>query len=121
MGLILGNTIAMGVRERTHEYGVLRAIGFLPGHLVAFIMGEALAIGAVGGAIGIGLAIPFINQGVGRFLEENMAGFFPYFRVAPKDAIAAAVLSLGLSFGVAAIPAYQASKLNTIDALRRIG
>jgi putative ABC transport system permease protein len=30
MMLILGNTIAMGTRERTGEYGVLRAIGFLP-------------------------------------------------------------------------------------------
>ena len=30
MMLILGNTIAMGVRERTREYGVLRAIGFSP-------------------------------------------------------------------------------------------
>ncbi|HVU02680.1 MAG TPA: FtsX-like permease family protein [Polyangiaceae bacterium] len=121
MGLILGNTIAMGVRERTHEYGVLRAIGFMPGHLVAFILGEAVIIGIIGGALGIFLAVPFINQGVGRFLEENMTGFFPYFRVAPQDAVAAAVLSLALALGVALVPAYQASKLNTIDALRRIG
>ncbi len=35
MMLILGNTIAMGVRERTSEYGVLRAIGFLPEHVAA--------------------------------------------------------------------------------------
>ena len=31
MMLILGNTFAMGVRERTTEYGVLRALGFMPG------------------------------------------------------------------------------------------
>jgi putative ABC transport system permease protein len=121
MGLILGNTIAMGVRERTHEYGVLRAIGFMPNHLVAFIMGEALVIGVVGGAIGIALAVPFINLGVGRFLEENMGGFFPYFRVAPSDAMTAALVAVGLACGVAALPAYQAGKLNTIDALRRVG
>ena len=28
MLLIVGNTIAMGVRERTYEYGVLKALGF---------------------------------------------------------------------------------------------
>jgi putative ABC transport system permease protein len=121
MGLILGNTIAMGVRERTHEYGVLRAIGFKPRHLAAFILGEALAIGVLGALLGLALAVPFIDKGVGRFLEENMGGFFPYFRVTAKDAGLAATLAIGLAAIVAAIPAYQASKLNTIDALRRVG
>jgi putative ABC transport system permease protein len=121
MGLILGNTIAMGVRERTHEYGVLRAMGFKPRHLVAFILGEAMIIGVVGAALGLVIAYPFINQGVGRFLEENMGGLFPYFRIAPKDAGLAGVLAVGLACVVAAVPAYQASKLNTIDALRRVG
>src|SRR5262249_58964075 len=37
MTMILGNTIAMGVRERNHEYGVLRAIGYKNGHLMIFI------------------------------------------------------------------------------------
>lgn len=121
MALILGNTIAMGVRERTHEYGVLRAIGFKPRHLVTFILGEAMVIGVAGAAIGLALAYPFIDQGVGRFLEENMGAFFPYFRVAPKDAGLAAALAVALACVVALIPAYQASKLNTIDALRRVG
>src|SRR6202158_2832097 len=44
MAMIVGNTIAMGVRERTHEYGVLRAIGFTPGHLMMFIFGESLIV-----------------------------------------------------------------------------
>jgi putative ABC transport system permease protein len=121
MALILGNTIAMGVRERTHEYGVLRAIGFKPRHLATFVLGEALMIGVFGAVLGLVLAVPFINQGVGRFLEENMGGFFPYFRVTAKDASLAASLAIGLAAAVAAIPAYQASKLNTIDALRRVG
>lgn len=121
MALILGNTIAMGVRERTHEYGVLRAIGFMPRHLSAFILGEAVLIGALGGVLGIAIAIPFINQGVGRFLEENMGSFFPYFRVTAGDALLSAGLALGLSLVVAAIPARQAGRLNTTDALRRVG
>ena len=49
MTLILGNTIAMGVRERTSEYGVLRAIGFLPRHIALWIVGESLAMGVLGG------------------------------------------------------------------------
>jgi putative ABC transport system permease protein len=121
MTLILGNTIAMGVRERTHEYGVLRALGFLPRHLVIFIVAESIVIGVIGGALGIGLSIPLINQGVGRFLEENMGGFFPYFRVEPAVAVAAEVLAVALAAAAAAIPAYQAYRLNVTDALKRIG
>jgi putative ABC transport system permease protein len=100
---------------------VLRAIGFLPGHLAAFVLGEAIAIGVFGGALGLALAVPFINGGVGRFLEENMGGFFPYFRVADTDAILAGVLALVLAALASAVPAYQASKLDVIDALRRVG
>src|SRR5262249_6347190 len=48
MTLILGNTIAMGVRERTGEYGVLRAIGFLPEHVALWIVAESLAMGLLG-------------------------------------------------------------------------
>jgi putative ABC transport system permease protein len=121
MMLILGNTIAMGVRERTHEYGVLRAIGFLPKHLAAFVLGEAAIIGMLGGVIGVGLGYPFINAGVGQFIEENFAGMFPYFRMSSSDAL----LSLGIAVVVAAvaaaIPAYNASRLDVIDALRRVG
>jgi len=121
MALILGNTIAMGVRERAHEYGVLRAIGFLPRHLVLFIVGEAVLIGFLGATLGLAIAVPLINRAVGLYLEENMAGFFPYFRVAPGAALAAVALATVLAFAVAAIPAYQVSRLSTIDALRRIG
>jgi putative ABC transport system permease protein len=121
MTLILGNTIAMGVRERTHEYGTLRAIGFLPKHLAMFVMAEALTIGALGGGVGLALAYPFINGGIGRFLEENMGGMFPYFRIETPTAIAALVLSLAFAAAASAIPAYRVSRLKVTDALRRIG
>lgn len=121
MMLILGNTIAMGVRERTKEYGVLRAIGFMPGHVTGFVLGEASVLGLMGGVTGVGLGVPLINQGVGRFMEENFTGFFPYFRVMPKDAIIAIVLSIALALVAAAIPAYQASRLRVVDALRKVG
>ena len=121
MMLILGNTIAMGVRERTHEYGVLRAIGFLPKHLTAFVLGEATLLGFIGGAAGVAVAFPLINQGVGRFMEENFTGFFPYFRVADHDVVISLVLSIALALVAAVVPARQASKLHVTDALRKLG
>lgn len=121
MMLILGNTIAMGVRERTHEYGVLRAIGFMPKHLSTFVLGEATVLGLLGGAVGVAIGIPLINSGIGRFIEENFGGMFPYFRVLPRDVAIAMAASVILAIIAAAIPAYQASKLHVTDALRKFG
>ena len=121
MMLILGNTIAMGVRDRTGEYGVLRAIGFVPRHIVIFVVGEALVIGLLGGLIGLGLSYPLVQNGLGRFLEENMGAIFPYFRVQPGLAALSMGLALGASLLASAIPAYRASKLKVVDSLRRVG
>jgi putative ABC transport system permease protein len=121
MMLILGNTIAMGVRDRTGEYGVLRAIGFLPKHIVLFVVGEAMVVGLLGAALGIGLSYPLVERGLGRFLEENMGAIFPYFRVQPALAATALGLALLGSLLAAAIPAYRASKLKVVDSLRRVG
>jgi putative ABC transport system permease protein len=120
MTLILGNTIAMGVRERTNEYGVLRAIGFRPGHIVVFILGEAVVVGLLAGIVGVGIAFPLVELGMGRFLEENMGGFFPYFRIDRGTMVVSLFLAMGLSLIASLIPAYQASKLSVTDALRRI-
>jgi putative ABC transport system permease protein len=119
MTLILANTIAMSVRERTHEYGILRAVGFRPGHVVGFILGESLLLALVGGVVGVLLTLGLINGVMGPYVEENMAGFFPYFS-APipilAQALGAAVL-LGTIAGL--IPAYRASARKVTDALRR--
>ncbi len=121
MGLILANTIAMGVRERTHEYGVLRAIGFRPSHIARFILGESVAVGFIGGVVGLGLAYPVVELLFGRMLEENVGAWFPYFRIAGTTMIAAVVLSMALGAVAGAIPAYRAAKLNVVDSLRRVG
>jgi putative ABC transport system permease protein len=121
MALIVGNTIAMGVRERTNEYGVLRAIGFLPKHIVRFILAEGLVIGLLGGAIGVVLGYPVVNSGMGRVIEENMGNMFPQFRVQPQIAVLAFSLAVLLGLVAAILPARKASKLQVVEALRRVG
>jgi putative ABC transport system permease protein len=120
MTLILGNTIAMGVRERTSEYGVLRAIGFLPRHIALLVVAESLVLGAVGGLIGAGLATPLINLVIGPFVEENMGRLFPHFRLVPQN-VALAIVSSALLGGAAALlPAWGASQLRVVYAVRRV-
>ncbi|AKT37566.1 ABC transporter permease [Chondromyces crocatus] len=120
MMMILGNTIAMGVRERTREYGVLRAVGFQPKHVRIFILGEALTVGVAAGIVGLAISYPLVELMFGRFLEENMGGMFPYFRIGPVTMVLAVLLAIGLSLLASLIPAYQAAKLSVTDALRRV-
>ncbi|MBL9022773.1 MAG: ABC transporter permease [Myxococcales bacterium] len=120
MTLVLGNTIAMGVRERTSEFATMRAIGFLPKHVTFFILGEAAFLGAIGGALGLVIAFPFVQGGLGRWLEENMGAFFPFFRIPILIAVLAFVFALALGVLAALIPARGASRIKVTEALRRI-
>jgi putative ABC transport system permease protein len=120
MMMILGNTIAMGVRERTREYGVLRAIGFPPRAIALFIVGEAAVIGVLAGGAGLVLSIPVVELGLGRWLEENMGAWFPYFRIDAKTYVMGMGLAIVLALVASIIPARGASRLAVTDALRRL-
>lgn len=120
MTLVLGNTISMGVRERTREYGVLRALGFSPRQVGLFIIGEAMAIGFAGGLLGLGASYLLVDRGLGTLLEENMGHIFPYFRVNALTFVAAFVLAVLLPIPAALLPAYRTYKLSIPDALRRL-
>jgi putative ABC transport system permease protein len=120
MTLILGNTIAMGARERTGEYGVLRAIGFLPGHVALWVVAESFVMGVVGGVLGAMLAWPFINLLIGRVIEENMGNYFPYFHLEPSAVVVGVSLAAILGAAAAAVPAWNASKMHVVDAVRRV-
>jgi putative ABC transport system permease protein len=118
--MILANTIAMGVRERTSEYGALRALGFLPSHIRLFILGESATLGLLAGVVGVALAVPLIQFGMSRFIEENMGGMFPYFRVETSTVVLAIVLAIVLGLLSGLVPAVQAGRLSVVNALRRV-
>ncbi len=120
MLLVVGNTIAMGVRERVMEYGVLRAIGFLPGHVAAWVIGESLALGLVGGVLGATLSWPLIDLLIRPLLDERVGDFFPYFELDPKEALLGLALAAALGAVAACLPAWRASRLHVVDAIRRV-
>lgn len=118
--MILANTIAMGVRERTSEYGALRALGFTPGHIRFFILGESITVGLIAGLVGVGIAWPLVNNGMSAVIEENMGGVFPYFRIDPSTIVVALVLAVALGALSGLVPAIQAGRLSVVNALRRL-
>jgi putative ABC transport system permease protein len=116
MALILGNTVAMGLRERTPEIGAMRAIGFLPKHVRAISVIEGALLGVVGGLIGVLLATPFLI-GFGKLVSGM--GFLTGVGFKPGTA-ALTLGSAGLIGALAsALPAWNAGRMQVVDALRR--
>lgn len=111
--LVAGNTMAQAVRERTRELGVLKALGFSDGAVLALVLIESTIIAIVGGAIGLGIAWALIAQG------DPTGGALPLFYFPIRDLGLGAVFVLLLGIAAGLLPAIQAMRLNTVEALRR--
>jgi len=109
-GIGVMNIMLVSVTERTREIGIRMAVGAQPADILAQFLIEALALAAIGGAIGVLLGI-----GIGQVLSAK----FGWTMVTRTDII---VLSLAVSASVGVVfglyPARKASRLDPIDALR---
>jgi len=120
MGTLLAGIIGISnimvyiVKERTKEIGVRKAIGAKPGSIVALIVQESVVITVVSGLIGVGLGVLALYL-IGDNLEE-------YFIKNPSvgwGQIIAAFIALVFSGLIAGfVPAYRASRIKPIEALR---
>jgi putative ABC transport system permease protein len=113
--LVSANTMAMSVRERVREVGVLKTLGFTPGTILGLILGEAVAISVAGGAIGYAIST-LLLKGVER---SPMGGFLPALRVV-DPVIAAVCIALAALIGLVSslFPAMGASRAPIVEALR---
>ncbi len=116
MALILGNTLAMGLRERTSELGAMRAIGFLPKHVRLLALSEGALLGAIGGLIGTILARPILI-GFGKTMAQF--GFLTNIGFHASTAIATILVASLIGGMASALPAVQAARIPIVDALRR--
>jgi putative ABC transport system permease protein len=117
--LVSGNTMAMSVRERIKEVGVLKTLGFTNDTILGIIIGEALTIALIGGLIGIILA-GFLDVGVGKAGQAMMTQLHG-LSVTPL--IAAISLGVALLIGLISsfLPAWNAARTNILDSLRYSG
>ena len=113
MILVAANTMAQSVRERTSEVGVLKTLGFSNGSILALVLGESVLIAVLGGALGLGAAWLFVQQG------DPTNGMLPVFMLPLRDVAigGALIVALGLLAGL--WPAMNAMNLKITDALRR--
>jgi len=116
MALILGNTLAMGLRERTPELGAMRAIGFLPRHVGAISLAEGALLGLTGGALGVFFARPVLI-GFGKALSS--LGFLTGISFKPGTAALTVACAAAIGALASAFPAWQAGRMEVVNALRR--
>jgi putative ABC transport system permease protein len=100
----------VSVTERTREIGIRMAVGAKPGFILAQFLVEALSLSMAGGLIGVA-------GGVG--IATWLASRFGWPMLIQPDVITVSVAFsafVGIVFGM--YPAWKASKLDPIDALR---
>ncbi len=112
--LLTGNTMAQALRERIPELAVLKTLGFTDTQVSLLVLGEAVLLCLVGGALGVGIA--FL---IGPGMSVNLEGLLGSFEVAPATALLGLGISLLIGLVIGALPAITAKRLAIVDALRR--
>jgi putative ABC transport system permease protein len=111
--LVLANTMAQAVRERTSELAVLKTLGFSNGRVLALVLAESMILALVGG--GLGLIVTWVAVRGGSF---NNA-FLPVFVMRGRDVVIGLLLCCALGGIAGVLPATTAMRLRITDALRR--
>jgi len=111
--LVVGNTMAQSVRERTSELAVLKTLGFSGPLILFLVLAESLFLAVL--AAGIALTAMAFFVGRGTFNNAMM----PVFILSTKALIGGAALAVGLGLISGALPAIGAMRLKITDALRR--
>ena len=115
--LVLGNTMIMSTRERTHEYAVLKALGFSGGKLFFLIAGESLILSILGSAMGLLATFP----AVANFRKALPKGWFPIFHIDPETILVASIAGLLVGLLASLIPARRILTTRIVEGLRHVG
>lgn len=118
--LVVANAMAMTVRERHHEYGILKTLGFRAPHLGFLIFGESVCLALIGGVLGVALLYP-ASKGFGMFLAGNIGGMFGPLQLPVHLPVLAVSLSAGIGLLGAIIPFLLCLRSRIRDELRHIG
>ena len=111
--LVTGNTVAAGVRERTGELAVLKAVGFPDNFVLGLVFMESVLVAMIGGSLGLFGGYLFTLRG-------DPTGFFPAFYIPLPGFGAGIALMMATGLTAAIIPALGARRLSVIEALRRL-
>jgi len=109
-GIGIMNIMLVSVTERTREIGLRMAVGAKPRNILMQFLVEAMTLSTMGGLIGLSLGV---------LGAKVIASSFGWNTLVRPDVVVAAIAFSGLvGIGFGLYPAYKASRLDPIDALR---
>jgi len=127
-GIGIMNIMIVSLMERTREIGILKALGMKSRTVLLVFLSESVIIGLIGAAIGIasgwGLAnvVAIVFRGGGVFMGGNQAAGTNRMTITPVLTpmvfLGALAFGVGVSVVFALYPAWRASKLKPVEALR---
>jgi putative ABC transport system permease protein len=117
-GVGIANTMFTSVLEKTKEIGIMKSIGAKNGDIMMIFVLNAAIVGLIGGLLGIGLGA--MISSVLPLLGMRMMGMGGELTtvITPLLLLYAVLLAIGIGIVAGVIPAYRASKLKPVDALR---
>jgi ABC-type antimicrobial peptide transport system permease subunit len=130
-GVGIANTMFVSIMERTREIGVMKAIGYKASSIMMMFLAEASITGIVGGLLGTvtGSLLSFLLSGglsgMGMGMGPRMgggsstttsSGFTPV--ITPDLVMFSLLFPIGISILAGLYPAWRASKLNIVTALK---
>jgi len=120
-GIGIMNIMIVSLIERTREIGILKALGMKSRTVLTIFLGESVIIGLIGAIVGIILGWILANV-TARVLGSGVFGGGGGFSITPlltpEVLLGALAFGVGVSVIFALYPAWRASKLKPVEALR---
>lgn len=128
IAVVIMNTVLMSVLERTREFGTLLAIGSPPGLIVRLVLLESVVVGAFGAALGTALAslAAWGHSRTGMSMKSHGMTSIPgttdvvYPQLSWGVTLQPALLMLAIVLVVSFYPAWRASRLEPVRAMRAV-
>ncbi len=121
-GIGIMNIMIVSLIERTREIGILKAVGMKSRTVLSIFLCESVIIGLIGAVVGIVLGWGLANVVAVLFSGGGPFGGGGGLTITPLLTLDVGLLALGFGVGVSVIfalyPAWRASKLKPVDALR---
>jgi len=118
--LVTANTMSMAIRERRKEIAVLKTLGFPSGLVMGLVLGEAVTIGALGGAAGLLLSWAVLDSLTNVPYLGAIVGGFPDFGLTVGVALLGFGISLLVGFAAGIGPATLAYRARVTEMLRQV-
>ncbi|MFL5339421.1 MAG: ABC transporter permease [Gemmataceae bacterium] len=115
--LIVSIPVSLGVRERRTEMAVLKVLGFKPWQVLGIVLGEALLVGVLSGAISTGIIFTLVKISGG--IKFPIA-FFPKFMLSASILWWGPAIGGSTAFAGSILPAWFAQKTKASEVFARV-